>query len=312
MQKNHNSGYFWQLPCFLLVFLAVFLNVSSIFAAEDYSKDFSVVRQGLEDGSFVPIAFQRPCSLISKDEKHFLVENIRWEVQPVKKCSWYAVPHKYSTVKIDLSKARHAIIGRQTVSPIFIHSFLVVSFDKGGLVVDGQSSQGLVLTIEPLLRNDQHSLKVPIDMAKGKYPKIYQLTSWENFTVFCGEIMQQMAWLRPLRSDDPLIAAKLAESMIEFAVKAPATEPFDYVNNNCGAGLYPIISKALPDNEEKRLADVLKASSKPNFSRWFQKHLEAASLLDETKSARMYRNNFFIPLEDLCKGFYKPQQVKLK
>ncbi|MBF0547589.1 MAG: hypothetical protein HQM08_24330 [Candidatus Riflebacteria bacterium] len=290
----------------LLSVLILGLLLSSVLPtfAKDSIPDFTSAQKGLADGTFIPIAFQNPNGLISKKGNIWEISNIRWEVNPCPGTSWYAVPHKYVTARIDPSKALHVYIGRQTVTPLFIHSFLVISFDKGGLEFNGQSSQGLLLTIEPLLRNDQHSWKVPIDMVKGKYPRLYQLASWEDFTVFCGEIMQQMAWLRPLRTKDSTVPQRMVESVLQVSTAAPATSQFDYTTNNCGSCLFPIISQALPKDEADRLAQVLKASSKPNFSRWFQKHLELSGLLDESKPVRMYHDNFFIPLEDLCKGFF--------
>jgi hypothetical protein len=289
------------------LFLLLFLWAATMACGGDSAPaDFSATRKGLADGSFVPLAFQRPNGLVSQKNGVWEISNVRWNVKPVAGTPWYAVPHTWVTARIDPRKARHVYIAKQSVTPLFIHSFLVVSFEEGGLVANGRSSQGLVLDIEPLLRHDQHSWKVPVGMMKGVYPKLYQLSSWENYSLFIGEVMKQMAWLRPLRSKDPKVVQRLVEALLQSATAAPATQQFDYGTNNCGAGLFPMISAALPKNEADSLARVLKASSKPNFARWFQKHLEQAGLLDDTKPVRIYRDSFFVPLEDLCKGFFPP------
>lgn len=288
----------------LIAVITVFLTTCPISAEEQSNAspaDFSSIRRGLADGAFVPIAFQRPNTLLGEKNGVFTVGNVRWDVLPQSKQPWYAVPHRFVTATIDPGKAGRVFFGRQTVSPLFLHAFMVITFSEGGLSVNGQSSQGLVLTIEPLLRQDQHQWTTPIAMFKGRYPKHLQLATWENFAVFTGEIMKQMAWLRPMRSADPLAARKMAESFVRHATAPSATAPFDWATNNCAASLFPIVIDGLARSERQKLTEVLGTSSKPNFSRWFEKHLRAAGIMDETKGLRLYKKNFFIPLKDLLR-----------
>ncbi|NLI76859.1 MAG: hypothetical protein GX442_10505 [Candidatus Riflebacteria bacterium] len=311
IHRNHLSAA-PTVAIFILALSACLAGVPRAAAAGDRpdraGPDFAAVRRGLADGSFVPIAFQHPNSVVGHQDGRWEVSHLRWEVTPVKGLSWYAVPHRFATARIDPAKARQVIVGRHTISPLLLHAFLIVTFDEGGLTVDGQSSQGLVLSVEPLLRRDQHSWKVPIEMGRGRFPKLYQLGTWEDHAVFSGGIMKQMAWLRPLRSADAETPCRLVEALIRFATAAPATQPFDYKVNNCAASLLPILAAALPPAEADRLRAVLAASEKPHEARWFPKHLEKAGLLDGTKPVRLYRDNFFVPLARLCRDFFPARQ----
>lgn len=187
-------------------------------------------------------SFQRPAEVLKLSDKEVLVKNVRWNRRKEKNAAGEA-EYDWKTVKIDPAMVEGAYLIKKPFPPEWIaaHCLMLFTFKKGGMVDEqGNSSRGLILSIEAYQRKDQaYSLQ---EGMKRSFGIVWLLTTWEDYAAETCHFDTKKLVVYPINFSAEQQRNLLLEAVKQAGVNRSG-EFYHTTRNNCTNNLLVLISK---------------------------------------------------------------------
>lgn len=205
-----------------------------------------------KDGEVVPPAYQprrRQAQLLRNSAEAIVMGNVRTltaEIPAMDSFDWTSM-----TMKPELIKNVYFIKKPFKPEIVAAHSFLVFTFEKGGLRdADGKEPMALALSIEGRTRVGQGFS--PLTGLRNKFGIIWSLSTWEEYAARTIHHEKGHLVPYPVLLDHAQKAALLREAMTLAAVDREG-EFYNTIRNNCTNNLLILMNRVLPKERQLKM-----------------------------------------------------------
>ena len=203
-------------------------------------------------GEVIPAPYQprrRQATILENKAGEFVMGNVRMteaEVPPADAYDW-------TTMRIKPELIKNVYFIKKPFKPevVAAHSFLVFTFEKGGLKdAKGREPMALALSIEGKTRTDQTFS--PLTGLKNSFGIIWSLSTWEEYAA--RTIYHEKGHLvpYPVKFTHEQKVKLLQESLTLAAVNREG-EFYHTITNNCTNNLLILFNRVLPQDRQIKL-----------------------------------------------------------
>jgi hypothetical protein len=252
------------------------------------------------------VAKSKPSKIIAQGKDEIKVKNVRWDSSKKAKkgieYSWTT-----ATIKPDMVEKAYFVLKPFAPEWIAAHALMFIKFKDGGFVnAKGVSSDGLVLSIEAYLReNEKYGLKEGL---KRNFHIVWQLTTWEEYSKLTCDFQKGRLKAIPIKFNH----AQTKNLLLEVLKQADVDRTGEYYHttrNNCTNNLVILMNKVTKERKIRFwLLPSLIYNVRATMPVWVPKYLIRKGFL-ENKMWKIDEKNFFIKSDEL---FVDKTAIKVK